>query len=305
MSGATTSVYVDPNTGGVQAGLMQFRNKIINGNFDVWQRGTSFSLGFNADRWQLHYNGGTRAVTREIFTPGQNIVPGNPVYYSRQSTTVIGTNGIHIFYTKIEGAATLSGSFATISFWAKANANLTISGVNLAQDLGSGGSPSTGSTVAIVSSILITTGWTKFSQTAYIPSISGKTFGTDKNDHLLVAFYCPPTTLFTLDIAQVQLEEGQRATPFEIRPYAIELQLCQRFFEVGLSELACAVNSGTYRGLSTPFKVNKRSKPTINLLTDLGAVTTIDTGRTNEYQASFYNYGGNSLSCTWSASSDI
>jgi hypothetical protein len=35
----------------------------------------------------------------------------------------------------------------------------------------------------------------------------------------------------TLYITGIQLEKGTIATPFEFRPYAVELELCQRYFE--------------------------------------------------------------------------
>jgi hypothetical protein len=69
----------------------------------------------------------------------------------------------------------------------------------------------------------------------------------------------------------VQLEKGTIATPFEFRPYTIELQLCQRYYEVLFSSLvSSAFNMGYYNGagnagnLILPFKVNKRATPVIS-----------------------------------------
>ena len=67
------------------------RNRIINGGFDIWQRGTSFNVGNNvggytADRWQLWDNGGVGSagvISRQTFTPGQTEVAGNPKYFFR------------------------------------------------------------------------------------------------------------------------------------------------------------------------------------------------------------------------------
>jgi len=306
----TTSVYVDPNTGGVQAGLMNFRNGIINGNFDVWQRGTTFSAhgAYTADRWQVIYDGSgaTRAITQQAFSVGQTDVPNNPKFWLRFATSVAGTGGTYIAITqKIEGVRSFAGKTVTMSMWLKASSNTGFFGT-AQQVFGSGGSYSSVVGFQTYPGLTATTTWQRYTVSVIVPSISGKIIGTNNDDYLLFAINFYPNTTFTFDLAQVQVEEGQLATPFEVRPYPVELQLCQRYFEVGLTELGCRVSEyGGYRSISTPFKVNKRSKPTINLLTDTGAVTTLDTGRNNEYQASFVNYGGNSISCTWSANSEM
>ena len=63
----------------------------------------------------------------------------------------------------------------------------------------------------------------------------------------------------------VQLEEGLVATPFENRPYGLELSLCQRYYEVGYLSFACAQAVAGSQFVSTySFQVCKRVNPTIN-----------------------------------------
>ena len=51
------------SNGGPLAG---FRNRIINGDFDFWQRGTSFTGSeYGADRWISGRIGTTHAATRQ------------------------------------------------------------------------------------------------------------------------------------------------------------------------------------------------------------------------------------------------
>ena len=75
-----------------------------------------------------------------------------------------------------------------------------------------------------------TTSWTKVSRTFTVPTFSGKTFGETNYMCINISPNYQLNSVYTLDIAQVQLEEGSVATPFEVRPYGLELALCQRYY---------------------------------------------------------------------------
>jgi len=224
------------------AGSLSNRNKIINGNFDFWQRGTSGSSGYVADRWTTAVGGSTAAISRQSFTLGQTDVPGEPDYYHRTVvTSSAGASNYAITLQRIESVKTLAGQTATLSFWAKADASKNMA-VEFTQYFGSGGSPSTQVNAIGVTTIALTTSWQKFTVTVDVPSISGKTLGTNNNDSLGVFFWFDAGSNLdsrtntlgqqsgTFDIARVQLEAGDVATPFEERPIGAELALCQRYF---------------------------------------------------------------------------
>jgi len=85
----------------------------------------------------------------------------------------------------------------------------------------------------------------------------------------------------TLDFNRMQLEPGAKATAFEVRPAAIELALCQRYFEKSfLQAVAPAQNAGldgasgfvqgvgaavNFVGGSIFFRVSKRAAPSVTL----------------------------------------
>jgi hypothetical protein len=201
------------------------KNKIINGDFGIWQRGTSFSPGgYNADRWRYDDTGGaTTTISRQTFTPGTAPVAGyEGLYFYRAAVSVAAA--YQAFQQYVENVQTLAGQTVTLSFWIKAGASTTISAF-LDQNFGSGGSSTV--TTTLSSSVPATTSWNRVSYTVALPSISGKTIGTSSS--LGVRFVIGAGTF---DIWGVQLEAGSIATPFQTATGTIqgELAACQRYY---------------------------------------------------------------------------
>ena len=262
------------------------RNYIINGNFDVWQRGTAFTTNnvYTADRWKCYANPGTgNNYSRQTFTPGQTDVPNFPKYYLRYlgGTTVSGTGEINQY---VEDVTRLGGKEVTVSLWAKASSGTPNLGLVIYQAFGSGGSGNNTSYDSSTTWTLSTT-WTKYTLTHTISSISGKTIGTGTDTLTAFRFKTPDTASLDIDIAQVQVELGSVATPFEQKSYAQELQDCLRYFEKESLAQTYMVSNGDNAGFmayDVNWGVKKRGTPTVtfstwavyNYITSLGDETT-------------------------------
>ena len=71
----------------------------------------------------------------------------------------------------------------------------------------------------------------------------------------------------TFYLTDIQFEEGVVATPFERLPYTVELDLCRRYFEKGVLELWSGnVASGDTYFTSVTYGVQKRVPPTVTVL---------------------------------------
>jgi hypothetical protein len=261
--------------------LAGFRNRIINGDFDFWQRGTSFTGNeYGADRWNNTIIGSACTMSRQPFTLGQTDVPGEPLYFCRMAvTSVAGAGNIANLHQRIEGVRTFAGQQVTVSFWAKADAAKPIS-VELIQYFGSGGSPSASVDTIGTTKTTLSTSWQKVTVTATVPSISGKTLGTNGDSLLQFNIWFDAGSDFnsrtdslgqqsgTFEIAQVQLEPGPVATPFEQRPIGTELALCQRYYQTtgGVGRAGSASTVESYCKLSPQM----RSSPTISIATSTG-----------------------------------
>jgi hypothetical protein len=206
------------------------KNKIINGDFGIWQRGTSFNATtlYTADRWNTltDKTAASVLITQQTFTPGTAPVAGYEGQYFLR--TVFPSGGSFcIQEQRIENVRTFAGQTITLSFWAKADATVSIEPA-IVQNFGSGGS----SDVQTVGSTLtLTTSWVRYSTTVTLPSISGKTIGA--NNYLTArAMRAVTASGFTIDIWGMQLEAGSTATDFQTATGTIpgELAACQRYY---------------------------------------------------------------------------
>jgi len=239
-SGPTTAVTIDSSQNTTLAGSLNapntfgFKNRIINGAFGIWQRGTSFSSfpsgtnTYTVDRFSSFVSGtgATIAVTQQAVTPTTFTALGasqDPQYYLQYQCSVLGSVTYMDFNQRIEDVRTFAGQNMTVSFYAKADTSRTI-GISLYQNFGSGGSADVSGSAT---NVTIGTSWTKYTVTIACNSISGKTIGA--GSWVAVVFALPVST-FTLSFALVQAELGSTATSFDYRPYGTELALCQRYY---------------------------------------------------------------------------
>jgi len=222
-----------------------FRNKIINGCFRVWQRATSqTTYGYGSDdRWMNVSVNSTHTSSRQAFVVGQTTVPGNPKYYSRTVVgSVVGNNSYCVKSQFIEDVLFFSGKTVTLTFYAKANISRKM-GIEFTQSFGTGGSPSAQVTALAAQNVQLTSAWQKFKIVVTLPSVSGKTFGTDGNDNLGLIFWFDCGSDWsarapgvgqqsgTFDLTKVQLEMGGIDTEFEDRPIGMETAMCERYFQ--------------------------------------------------------------------------
>ncbi len=256
------------------------RNKIINGNFDVWQRGVSQTVSNIGpeDRFSNTHSGDTKTTSRQAFPAGQTDVPDNPKFFSRTVITAVAGAGSYVQKVqRIEGVETLSGKLATLTFYAKSSVAKNIS-VEFAQVFGTGGSPSANVDTIGVTTYSLTTAWQKFTALVNLPSIAGKTLGSNGDDHLALIFWLDAGSTYatrsggigqlsaTVDIARVSLVEGDarnEADPFSPRGFVTEMQLCMRYYEQGYGIFSGNVTSGLAYYHSSIMRVTKRAIPSV------------------------------------------
>jgi hypothetical protein len=257
------------NAGAFTNNFYAGKNKIINGDFGIWQRGTSgFSApGYTADRWRYAVGNGAAGVSQQTFTPGAAPVSGyEGKFFLRYALSSASSSGTPTLEQRIEDVQTYAGQTVTVSFWAKASSGASPTSVVLTQNFGSGGSTAIDTTV--VSSPSYTTSWVRYSYSVAVPSISGKTVGT--SSYLSLVFNFALNTTFTsFDIWGVQIEAGSVATPFQTATGTIqgELSACMRYYQRFKSDQVYAIycvgpaRSTTQADFFVPFSVPLRTSP--------------------------------------------
>jgi len=252
----------------------QATNLLINGQFNVWQRGTDSGSNtsdlYVADRWYAAASGATKQVTRQAFTLGQTDVPSNPKYYLRYAVTTGNNNAA--LRQRIEDVTRVQGQ-VTLSFWVKGSnpAGGHFDVINR-QHFGTGGSASSVVDTGVGSTFTVTNSWAKKTFTFTPPSISGKTLGTNNDSYYELEVFRQPagdtgTAAYTIDIANVQLEKGGEATDYAVESYDDTLQKCKRYCHVIASKDYSYLGLGMQYYSGTIFidggKIDMRDTPTM------------------------------------------
>lgn len=277
--------------GGQLAGL---RNKIINGKMEIAQRGPSFPAILNAlyslDRWRTSF------VTSAVMTVSQqsDVPSGNEFQASIRATITtadasIAAGDFALIDQSIEGynVRDLIGRNFTLSFLVRSSktgvhcvalrngggdrsyvAEYTINTANTWEQKSitvNGGVPTAGTWDWTTGAGLLV----RFTLAA------GSTFHTTANAWQTGSFLATSSQVNCLDtvgnifaITGVQLEVGSVATPFEHRPFGMELALCQRYYTrqtptAADQTLGVGHNTSTTAAVATAtFPVQMRSAPT-------------------------------------------
>jgi len=250
------------------------KNAIINGGFDIWQRGTSFTSTvstkfYTADRW-MGYCADTNMTVTQV---ASGLTGFN---YASRITRLTGQVATDYLYysTTIEtlNSIPFAGQTVTLSFWARKGTGYDASGslLGVSAVYGTGTNENalspgfTGSTSIISTNATLQTTWQKFTYTG--------TVGTTATEIGLNFTFVPNGTAVAsdyFDITGVQLELGSAATNFSRAggTYQGELQACQRYYYRNTAEstnnyLAFGVTATTTTGqYMCPFPVTMRVAP--------------------------------------------
>ena len=205
-------------------------NLIRNPSFYCAQRGDGpFSTnGYTVDGFKIVTGGKSPVITRETLPSAEaETVQGE--YYMRYDNT--GQTGLYQnIKLPIEDVSTTAGSNLVLSFDARCDSVQSLARIYSYQEFGSGGSPHV--YTPFVGSLVIPTGWTRISATAYIPSIAGNTLGTGHYLNIIIGFsMSTPGLEGQFDIRRIKLEKGTKATPFQASSPAQDMAQSRYYFQ--------------------------------------------------------------------------
>jgi hypothetical protein len=267
INGTTGLVFNDGSTQPTAASGFGFKNRIINGAMVIDQRNAGASVTLTAanfvypvDRWFAARNSGTSgAIAQRV---SGSYVGGYAVRIQRNNGDT-GTPQFAIGQV-IESANCIgfAGNSITKTFRARCGANFSASGSQITARIGTGNGTDQSAAnfynnawtgqANTNTAITLTTSWQTFTVTVAA--------GASVNQAGVLFYWTPSGTAGSNDwveIEEVQLEKGSTATSFDVRPYAIEEELCQRYLPAwagsGVYGMGIAANTDdSYIILSLP-----------------------------------------------------
>jgi len=235
------------------------KNKIINGDFSIWQRGTTVvtnaGYGYPSDRY-FGYSAGSQSWTKTTDAP-TNV----GLTYCISNSTLVAS---WVIGQMIELAATGVSQFTspnwTFSFYGKFDNGRTI---NIIAHYADDTSGTNNSSNLISTSVTGTGSWQRYTVTTTLGS-SVSPNGTNKGLRVVI-YDLSGTSSTTVRTTGWQFEQGSVVTPFTTATGTLqgELAACQRYLPVysggALSGYAYGTNSTLY---AFKFPVTARVAPT-------------------------------------------
>ena len=237
-----------------QSNFAAGKNKIINGDFGIWQRGTSFTPAagvgfFSADRFQGSWAGtGTSTFSQQTFSPGTAPVAGYEGTFYLRCAMSSGATYLQVNQS-IEDVRTFAGQTITVSYWAKASSSVVIRPI-YRQGFGSGGSANVDA--AGPTDKTLTSSWVRYTDTVTMPSIAGKTIGTGSALQIYFLNYQSGTIASnTIEVWGLQVEASNTPTAFQTATGTIqgETSACQRYFSKSYSLATAPGTASTAVGI--------------------------------------------------------
>jgi len=263
------------------------RNLLYNGAMQVWQRATSgTTTGADnyktMDRWRNR----TGSIGQSMTVSRQSAGLTGFQYCARIQRPSGGTDTgrLNLIQSlETSDVVRFAGQTVTLSFYARKGANFSgasnnlltylITGTGTDQywlNIASGGNPLINGTTWT-----LTSSWQRFTASVFVPSTE---------ESMFLDFSYDPTGTAGADdyyeITGIQLELGDKATPFEHRSYGEELALCQRYYEKSYDmgknpsptndpngSINVWPHTTTAYGIHiyAPFSVRKRTTPTVTM----------------------------------------
>lgn len=248
------------------------RNKLLNAGFSRASRGpggtfSNFTTEFySCDQWVLSGVGMSGSWGRNQLNGATNTLAEGRNYFAVNITG----GSLASVGQKIEGVHTLAGGKATLSVWLRSTVAGKRLGVRIYQSFGTGGSPSAAvSTIITTTPLTLSTTFQKYTLTFDVPSVAGKTLGTNNNDYLYLVFDITNDGYGTalsgqtgqIELAFPQLEKGSVATDFEFRSPGVEKALCEWYLKAGV--VALRGNGTGSAGAGTFIAHEMRASPSV------------------------------------------
>jgi len=223
----------------------QFLNSFRNPRFNIRQRGDGpFTASeYGPDGCYIASTVTTHSLTLEKFTVGQTTVPHEPKYFMKSVvTSVAGAGSYHILKFHVHGVHNYSGQEVTLSFhgWETTGKSVAI---EFEQYFGAAGSATVDTYVGQIAMDSGAFSGTVRSLTFTVPSISGKTIGTDNKDYIAITIFMDAGSDFNARTGTL----GQQSGTFYFA------DMCLNLGNVALPASAWALSPDVERGINNRY----------------------------------------------------